>query len=83
MNRDITTDLYNILDLVACGESYGFSHHILYYYFAEIIKPLSIEEIEAFSKTFMTEESIAEGFTEEDAENIKETLIDFKNKYKI
>lgn len=80
-NREVTTTLQNILDLINCAESYGFGDDIFYDAMFSIIKPLSEEEIESYAKTFLTGEMIYMGYSQEDYDSAIETLIELNNKY--
>ena len=78
MNREVTTDLIDILDLIIAAEDYGFKKPVLLKAFSEMIGgKLSKQEIEWFS--ILVKES--EGFTNEDYELTKEKLIEFKKDY--
>lgn len=78
MNREIKTDLENILSLIACARDYGFEDDVLFDAFKEMLEgKLSEEEIEWYARLVESED----GYTEEDYEAIKERLKDFKNKY--
>lgn len=78
MNREIKTDLENILSLIACARDYGFEDDVLFDAFREMLgNKLTDEEIEWYARSVEAED----GYTEEDYEAIKERLEDFKNKY--
>ena len=78
MNREIKTDLENILSLIACAGDYGFADDVLFDAFREMLNSkLTDDEIEWYARLVESEE----GYTEEDYEAIKERLISFKNKY--
>lgn len=78
MNREIKTDLENILSLIACAVDYGFANDVLFDAFRSMLdSKLTEEEIEWYARLVESEE----GYTEEDYEAIKERLEGFKNKY--
>ena len=78
MNREIKTDLQNILSLITCASDYGFESDILFDSFRTMLdSKLTEEEIEWYAKSI--EE--LEGYNEEDYEVLKEKLEGFKNKY--
>ena len=78
MNREIKTDLENILSLIACASDYGFDRDVLFDAFREMLgSNLTEEEIEWYARSIEQ----LEGYGEEDYEVIKERLKDFKNKY--
>lgn len=78
MNREIKTDLENILSLISCASDYGFEDYVLFVAFKEMIgSKLTEEEIEWYARSVEAED----GYSEEDYEAIKERLEDFKNKY--
>lgn len=76
--RKVSTDLNNILSLVACAEDYAFESSVLFDAFAEIIeKSLSLDEIAVFVSSFNAED----GYGDEDRAEIESRLSDFKQKY--
>jgi hypothetical protein len=78
MNREIKTDLENMLSLIACADTYGYAHDVLFDAFRGMLNSkLTYEEIEWYARLVESEE----GYTEEDYEAIKEPLVVFKNKY--
>jgi hypothetical protein len=78
MNREIKTDLENILSLIACADDYGFADDVLFDAFRGMLNSkLTDEEIEWYARLVESEE----GYTYEDYEAIKERLASFKNKY--
>ena len=82
MNREIKTDLYNILDLIAVSADYGFDRSILMDGLFEMIGyNLTQEEIEGYSSLYLTEEYKSKGYTEDDYNSIKEILTEKAKKY--
>ena len=78
LNREVKTDLEDILSLISCAEQYGFADDILFDAFSEIIgNTLTDEEIEWYARSIEAKK----GYGEEDYENIKEILEEFKSKY--
>jgi hypothetical protein len=78
MNREIKTDLENILSLIACARDYRFEDDVLFDAFREMLdSKLTEEEIEWYARSVEAED----GRGEEDYEAIKERLEGFKNKY--
>lgn len=78
MNREIKTDLENILSLIACARDYGFEDDVLFDAFREMLgSKLTEAEIEWYARSVEAED----GYDEEDYEAIKKRLEDFKNKY--
>lgn len=78
MNRELKTDLENILSLIACAEDYGFKNNVLFDYFRELLDgKLTEEEIEWYARTVESED----GYDEEDYEAVKEQLDEFKDRY--
>ena len=74
MSREIKTDLNNILSLISCARDYGFEGGVLFDAFREMIgSNLTIEEIEIYA--------VEESETEEDYQEIKTRLKEFKIKY--
>lgn len=82
MERTITTTVGNILSLISCAEDYGFKIDVLFDEFRDMLNnELKDEEIESYCQWFLSEEAIKQGYSEEDYEKCKETLIEFKEKY--
>lgn len=78
MNREIKTNLKNILDLIACASDYGFEDEVLFDAFREMLgSKLTNEEIEVHARSV----EVMEGYGKEDYEVIKERLKGFKDKY--
>jgi hypothetical protein len=78
MNREIKTDLGNILSLISCARDYGFEDGVLFDAFKEMLdSKLTEEEIEWYARSIEAED----GYGEEDYKEIKERLVEFKNKY--
>jgi len=78
MNREIKTDLGNILSLISCADDYGFHRDVLFDAFREMLDDkLSEEEIEWYSRKL----EAMDGFGEEDYLSCKKRLTNFKNKY--
>ena len=78
MNREIKTDLDNILSLISCASDYGFDDDVLFEAFADMLgKPITAEEIEWYARSIEAQD----GYQEEDYEAIKERLEDFNEKY--
>lgn len=78
MNREIKTDLKNILSLIACASDYGFEDNVLFDAFRRMLDgKLTKEEIEWYARSV----EALDGYTEEDYKAIKERLEGFKNKY--
>ena len=78
MNREIKTDLENILSLIACAGDYGFANDVLFDALRSMLdSKLTEEEIEWYARLVESKD----GYTKEDYEAIKKTLEGFKNKY--
>ena len=76
--RIIKTTLENILDLISCAVDYGFEKDVLFDAFRGMLdSKLTNEEIETYARGV----EAMEGYNEEDYEEIRERLADFKNKY--
>ena len=77
MNREIKTDLENILSLIACASYYGFESDVLFVAFREMLgSKLTQEEIEWYARSVEAEA----GYGEEEYEAIIEQLEDFISK---
>jgi len=66
-----------ILDLVACAKDYGHNNDVVMCGFAELLESLSDEEIETHAKSLLKDG----GYGEEDYEEMKENLIEFRDEY--
>lgn len=76
--RTLQIELDDILSLISCAEDYWYEDNVLFDWFAwQMWRVLSDEEIEEYSRTIEAEE----WFWEEDYEQIKERLTNFKTKY--
>lgn len=83
LNREIKTDLFNILESINCAEDYGYADDVFYWGQFKMINPVTDEEIKAFvHHEFLTEEGRAQGYSEEDAEESEARLIALRNKYR-
>lgn len=80
-DRTISTNLHNILDLVACAEDYGYGKSIFYSAMFEIMWPLSDLEIEVYAKRFLHPDMVAQGYGQEDYEVNKDTLTELRERY--
>jgi len=80
--RILKVDLNLVLDLIGCGEDYGFDNSILLEAFAEMMDyKLSDEEIEECSSCFLSEEAKKQGYSREDYETSKTKLTHFRKQY--
>ena len=78
MNREIKTDLKNILSLISVAEDYGFEDVVLFSAFSDMLGGrLDLNEIEWYAKSV---EAI-DGFTNEDYRETKIRLTNFRIKY--
>lgn len=82
MSRQLTIPLDEILSLVSCAEDYGFSDDVLLVAFADMCdRSVSDEEIAAYAASFLTAESRAQGYGEEDAEAVALACTEWRDKY--
>lgn len=81
LDRQITTDLFEVLDILYAAEDYGYAKSVLISFLFKLVGKISEEEIEAFAQTFLTEEMRKKGYGEEDYEIIKERLTNYANHY--
>lgn len=80
--RQFTIDLDDILSLVSCAPTYGFADEVFYDAMASWMdRTLSDEEIEDQARSFLEPEMVAKGYGEEDAQEVRERLAAFKNRY--
>ena len=78
MNRELKTDLENILSLIACASDYGFEDDVLFDAFRKMLdSQLTEQEIEWYARSV----EALDGYGEEDYGVTKDRLEGFKNKY--
>ncbi|AFY60319.1 hypothetical protein [Synechococcus sp. PCC 6312] len=74
MNRQLTTDLYEVLDMLNASEDYGF-HPMIIEFLKTLATNVTASEIEAFAReTFLSQQAATEGYTQEDYESSIERL---------
>lgn len=78
MNREIKTDLYNLLDLLNVAEDYGFRDDVLFWSIFELTGHVTDEEIHGYANQF----DFTKGYGEEDVEAAIERLTEYRNQYK-
>jgi hypothetical protein len=72
----------DILSLVHCAQDYGHANGVFVDAMAGMLdRKLDDEEILAYAYDFLTEESRAKGYGEEDRNGALETLVEFKKRY--
>lgn len=80
--RYLSIPISEILSMVSCAEGYGFEDDVLFDGFAGWVgRTVTDEEIEAYAADFLTPESRAKGYSEEDYEGCKERLTAWRDKY--
>lgn len=79
--RKLSIDITEILNLISCAEDYGFSDDVLFTYFASFLGDLSNEEIEEYCSYYTSNAGREAGYNEEDYEEVKEKLQQFKEDY--
>lgn len=80
--RKLEIEIDEVLSLVSCAQDYGFANALLFGAFASWCSgKVSDDEIENYAADFMTPESIAKGFSEEDYDDIKERLTEWRDRY--
>ncbi len=79
--RCVSVPREDILGLIICADGYGLAHQVLFCDFANWLGDLSDEEIEDQAAAFLTPEMRAQRYGEEDAENAREALHEFRDKY--
>jgi len=82
MSREITLPLDEILSLVSCAEDYGHTTDVLMTTLAGWLDfTCSDQEIDAYANWFVSPDAVKQGYGEEDKENIRERLIEWRNEY--
>jgi hypothetical protein len=71
LDRELKTNVRDILSMVACGFSYGHRNQIFDHFAANMCETLTEEEIEAYARELAS----GKGYTEEDYENTKRDLM--------
>jgi hypothetical protein len=79
--RTVEVDLELILELISCADDYGYRKSILLSGFAEMVGELTDADIEEYVARFTTPEYLAQGYSEEDADNARECLSVFRSEY--
>lgn len=78
----VAVDVANILSLVSCADDYGFGDEVFFDGMASMLDyECSDDEIEAYTGSFLTEESRAKGYGEEDCEAVRERITGWRKKY--
>lgn len=82
MNRKLKTDLYNILDLIACSNDYGHNGQIIMGALLDMTGDLSSDDIESFAKyKFLSEHAQEQGYGVADYESAIETIAFYAKKH--
>lgn len=83
MNRIVKTDLFNILDLINCVETYGFGDDVFYSSMFDLIRPVGNIEIRDYASRYMTPELLSQGYTDEDYDAAILNLTTLRDRYEI
>lgn len=75
LNRELKTDLRDILSMISCADDYGHNNQIFRHWAAHMCETLTEEEIEAYAREVADEP----GYEEEDYECTKERLMEWYN----
>lgn len=73
LDRELKTNVRNILSMVACGYDYGHRNPIFDHFAAHMCETLTEDEIEAYARELESKK----GYGEEDYEDVKEILMDW------
>lgn len=79
--RDLSVNLFDLLDLVQCASDYGFADDVFEDAMASWAGDVTDEEISAFADKYVTPEFRARGFSEEDVEDAIEVLTEWRDRY--
>ena len=79
MNREIKTDLENILSHVSCAIDYGYYDDVLMCDFAKLTGHVTDEEINWYCSE--TKENKEQGYTQEDYDIWKGRITEWRDKY--
>lgn len=79
MSRRISIELNEVLDLVAAAVDYGYDEDVLMHTFYKFCEPVTEEEIIKFSELI----SVADGYSEEDGEEVGRRLTAWVSKYSV
>lgn len=79
--RKVNIDITEILNLITCAEDYGFKSEVLFSSFAAMLEKLSDDEIEEYCSYYTSSAGIEAGYSEEDSDNAKEILQQFREDY--
>ena len=80
--RIVSVPLTEILDLVSAASTYGYDRDVLMVSLYEFAGDVSDTEIFVYAASFVTPERLAEGYTEEDQQEISESLTKWRDKYR-
>lgn len=81
MSRKVEVDVFEILDLVSCADDYGFNDDVLMSALMGMCAEVSDEEIDEYCSFFTSEKGRAEGYSEEDAEEVFGRISVWRDKY--
>lgn len=77
IDREVKTDLRNVLSMVSCAYTYGHGNQIFFGFAAQMTGPVTDQEIEEYAR----EIADLDGYTEEDYQEIAKTLREWKATY--
>ena len=77
IDREIKTDLRNLLSMVSCAPTYGHGNGVFYDFVTQLVGVVTDDELEQYAREVASEP----GYGEEDYEEILETLHRWKKQY--
>lgn len=82
MNREVKTDLYDVLGMICTANDYGHNGQIAMAFLFGLTGDLTKEEIETYCREeFLSDEAQEKGYGEEDYESVKEIITEFAKQY--
>lgn len=80
-DREVSTDLSEVLDMVNHAKAYGFDNITTMSFLAQLSGYVTNEEIEAYGETFLSEGMRERGYDEDDCKRAVERLTEWRDEY--
>jgi hypothetical protein len=82
IRTSVATTLDDVLSIIACSDDYGHTNEVVQHFFTGLLGGwIGDDEIEAYASSFLTPEMLAKGYGEEDAEDRRERLQEFRRRW--
>ena len=80
--RRVEIPLERLLDLIIAADDYGYGKDALMSFLALAVHPLTIEEVQEFADSYLSEAKRAQGYGEEDTARVQRDLLQFRLKWR-